>query len=134
VVAAVTAATKVAEAPVVPGSVATAGQDPGPVSVDGPSGEVPAVVTNPTAVQKEGVPDGSEVIAADKENEVQGASKKKKEDKAGCFRCKKPGHYIDDCPHHTVIYVSPSIMSLPLVICLMPQNQQLFYMVMLMRH
>jgi hypothetical protein len=38
------------------------------------------------------------MIATDKENEVQGASKKKKEDKAGCFRCKKPGHYIDDCP------------------------------------
>jgi hypothetical protein len=23
---------------------------------------------------------------------------KKKEDKQGCFRCKHPGHYIDDCP------------------------------------
>jgi hypothetical protein len=33
----------------------------------------------------------------DKDQEGQGTSKKKKEDKAGCFRCKKPRHYIDDC-------------------------------------
>jgi hypothetical protein len=38
------------------------------------------------------------VGAQGKENEGQGALKKKKEDKAGCFRCKKPEHYIDDCP------------------------------------
>ncbi|KAM0887204.1 hypothetical protein ACQ4PT_029203 [Festuca glaucescens] len=102
VVAAVTAATKVTEAPVVHVPVVTAGHDPGPASVDGQSGEAPAAMPNPTVVQQEGVaqslPDGSEMIATDKENEVQGASKKKKEDKAGCFRCKKPGHYIDDCP------------------------------------
>jgi hypothetical protein len=41
-------------------------------------------------------PSGPEAI--DKESDGQGASKKKKEEKAGCFRCKKPGHYIDDCP------------------------------------
>jgi hypothetical protein len=102
VVAAVTVATKVSEAPVVPVPVAVAGHAPVPASIDGQSGEVPAAVPNPTAAQHEGVaqslPDGSETIANDKENEVQGASKKKKEDKAGCFRCKKPGHYIDDCP------------------------------------
>ncbi|KAM0898292.1 hypothetical protein ACQ4PT_022009 [Festuca glaucescens] len=102
VVAAVTAATKVTEAPVVHVPVVNAGHDPGPASVDGQSGEAPAAMPNPTVVQQEGVaqslPDGSEMIATDKENEVQGASKKKKEDKAGCFRCKKPGHYIDDCP------------------------------------
>jgi hypothetical protein len=33
-----------------------------------------------------------------KEKEGQGPLKKKKEDKTGCFRCKQPGHYIDDCP------------------------------------
>ncbi|KAM0895108.1 hypothetical protein ACQ4PT_024038 [Festuca glaucescens] len=32
-----------------------------------------------------------------KENEGPGSLKKKKEDKTACFRCKKPGHYIDDC-------------------------------------
>ncbi|KAM0913019.1 hypothetical protein ACQ4PT_012397 [Festuca glaucescens] len=32
-----------------------------------------------------------------RENEGPGPSKKKKEDKDACFRCKKPGHYIDDC-------------------------------------
>ncbi|KAK1631983.1 hypothetical protein QYE76_006298 [Lolium multiflorum] len=33
-----------------------------------------------------------------KENEGQGPQKKKKEEKTGCFRCKQPGHHIDDCP------------------------------------
>jgi hypothetical protein len=32
-----------------------------------------------------------------KELEGAGPAKKKKEDKEVCFRCKKPGHYIDDC-------------------------------------
>ncbi|KAK1601452.1 hypothetical protein QYE76_018638 [Lolium multiflorum] len=32
-----------------------------------------------------------------KENEGQGPQKKK-EEKTGCFRCKQPGHHIDDCP------------------------------------
>jgi hypothetical protein len=32
-----------------------------------------------------------------KENEEPGPLKKKKDDKTGCFRCKKPGHFIDDC-------------------------------------
>jgi hypothetical protein len=38
------------------------------------------------------------VEAQGKENEGQGVQKKKKEDKAVCFRCKNPGRYIDDCP------------------------------------
>jgi hypothetical protein len=42
--------------------------------------------------------EGNDIAAKDKEIEGQGAPKKKKEDKAGCIRCKKPGHYIDDCP------------------------------------
>ncbi|KAM0852978.1 hypothetical protein ACQ4PT_051394 [Festuca glaucescens] len=33
-----------------------------------------------------------------KDNEGQGPQKKKKEEKSGCFRCKQPGHHIDDCP------------------------------------
>ncbi|KAK1669197.1 hypothetical protein QYE76_057356 [Lolium multiflorum] len=33
-----------------------------------------------------------------RDNEGQGPQKKKKEEKAGCFRCKQPGHHIDDCP------------------------------------
>jgi hypothetical protein len=53
-----------------------------------------------------------EVGAQGKDNELQGPPPKKKEDKAGCFWCKQPGHYIDDCPtpfcdicesiHHTI--------------------------------
>jgi hypothetical protein len=38
------------------------------------------------------------VAAKGKEVEGPGPSKKKKEEKMGCFRCKQPGHYIDDCP------------------------------------
>ncbi|KAK1613893.1 hypothetical protein QYE76_019410 [Lolium multiflorum] len=33
-----------------------------------------------------------------RDNEGQGPQKKKKEEKSGCFRCKQPGHHIDDCP------------------------------------
>jgi hypothetical protein len=32
-----------------------------------------------------------------KENDGAGPAKKKKEDNEACFRCKKPGHFIDDC-------------------------------------
>ncbi|KAM0837391.1 hypothetical protein ACQ4PT_061693 [Festuca glaucescens] len=32
------------------------------------------------------------------DNEGQGPQKKKKEEKSRCFRCKQPGHHIDDCP------------------------------------
>ncbi|KAM0838855.1 hypothetical protein ACQ4PT_060706 [Festuca glaucescens] len=36
--------------------------------------------------------------AKTKDNDGQGPQKKKKEEKSGCFRCKQPGHHIDDCP------------------------------------
>ncbi|KAM0871601.1 hypothetical protein ACQ4PT_039282 [Festuca glaucescens] len=49
-------------------------------------------VANPT------VSDAKEVGSKGKDAEEQGPLKKKKEDKTSCFRCKKPGHYIDDCP------------------------------------
>ncbi|KAM0859656.1 hypothetical protein ACQ4PT_047036 [Festuca glaucescens] len=61
---------------------------------------LPVAAPNPTAQQKgtaQGIPEGNEVAAKGKDNEGQGPPPKKKEDKAGCFRCKKPGHYIDDC-------------------------------------
>jgi hypothetical protein len=65
-------------------------------------GGVPVAVPNLEGQQQKGadqvISDGADMTANDKETEGQGASKKKKEDKAGCFRCKKPGHYIDDCP------------------------------------
>ncbi|KAK1681753.1 hypothetical protein QYE76_042601 [Lolium multiflorum] len=102
VVAAVTAATKLTEAPVGQVPVVTVAHDPGQATVDSQTVVASGVVPNSTAVQHEGVaqsvPAGSEMIITDKENEAQGVSKKKKEDKAGCFRCKKPGHLIDDCP------------------------------------
>ncbi|KAK1602601.1 hypothetical protein QYE76_016870 [Lolium multiflorum] len=88
VVAAVTAAQKVtdvASVPVSNGVVGTSGQ---PVSV-GALGEVPQQndkVTEPLVVQGNA-----------KENDGAGPVKKKKEDKEACFRCKKPGHFIDDC-------------------------------------
>ncbi|KAM0906584.1 hypothetical protein ACQ4PT_016712 [Festuca glaucescens] len=54
----------------------------------------PNVVTQST----QGVQDTQVAGAKGKENEGQGPPKKKKDDKTGCFRCKQPGHYIDDCP------------------------------------
>ncbi|KAM0905253.1 hypothetical protein ACQ4PT_017525 [Festuca glaucescens] len=72
VVAAVTAATKVSEPPAMRVTqVAYLGQEAQVIQEAGAKG---------------------------KDNEVQGPPPKKKEDKAGCFRCKQPGHYIDDCP------------------------------------
>ncbi|KAM0821816.1 hypothetical protein ACQ4PT_071921 [Festuca glaucescens] len=97
VVAAVTAATKVSEPPVVRVSqVADSG-----MAVEQQVG-TPAAAPNPTIQQP--IVSGQEAQAIleagakGKDNEVQGPPKKKKEDKAGCFRCKQPGHYIDDCP------------------------------------
>ncbi|KAM0893247.1 hypothetical protein ACQ4PT_025232 [Festuca glaucescens] len=96
VVAAVTVATKAVELSAAPASHATV--------VDGDRGQqvgmpVAAPLTSqlPTVISQ-GPQDNQGVEAKGKENEGQGAQKKKKEDKAGCFRCKKPGHYIDDCP------------------------------------
>jgi hypothetical protein len=103
VVAAVTAATKVTEVPSVQASTAVGvGSASAVATVAGEQLlEVPVAVPKPS-VQPPGnaqvVAEGIENAAKGKENEVQGPLKKKKDDKASCFRCKKPGHYIDDCP------------------------------------
>ncbi|KAM0901965.1 hypothetical protein ACQ4PT_019530 [Festuca glaucescens] len=96
VVAAVTAATKDVEPSAAPISHAAV--------VDGDRGQqvgmpvaAPTTSQLPTVISQE-PQDNQGVGAKGKENEGQGALKKKKEDKTGCFRCKKPGHYIDDCP------------------------------------
>ncbi|KAM0868618.1 hypothetical protein ACQ4PT_041201 [Festuca glaucescens] len=102
VVAAVTAATQAKDAPVAQPPVVHAVQGSEPDIAVGQVVEAPVAVPNSSAPQPLGtsqvIPDSTERAANDKENEGQGAPKKKKEDKAGCFRCKKPGHYIDDCP------------------------------------
>ncbi|KAM0872552.1 hypothetical protein ACQ4PT_038666 [Festuca glaucescens] len=46
----------------------------------------------------QGALDNQGAGAKGKDIEGQGQAKKKKEDKSGCFRCKQPGHHIDDCP------------------------------------
>ncbi|KAM0842952.1 hypothetical protein ACQ4PT_058013 [Festuca glaucescens] len=96
VVPAVTAATKAVEPSAAPISHAAV--------VDGDRGQqvgmpvaAPTTSQLPTVISQE-PQDNQGVGAKGKENEGQGALKKKKEDKTGCFRCKKPGHYIDDCP------------------------------------
>ncbi|KAM0837228.1 hypothetical protein ACQ4PT_061811 [Festuca glaucescens] len=102
VIAAVTAATKAAEPSAVSVShaaivaddmgVATGQQVGMPVAAPNINSQLPTVIS-------QGTQDTQGVRATGKENEGQGPlKKKKKEDKAGCFRCKKPGHYIDDCP------------------------------------
>jgi hypothetical protein len=100
VVAAVTVATKASEPPVVQVHAATVMHDAG--VVDCQHVGAPVAVPNPTVQQQkvtaQVIPEGNEIAAKGKENEGQGPPKRKKEDKAGCFRCKKPGHYIDDCP------------------------------------
>ncbi|KAM0833111.1 hypothetical protein ACQ4PT_064464 [Festuca glaucescens] len=100
VVAAVMAATKANDPPVVQVPAVNVVHDSR--AVDGQNVGAPVAVPNPTVQQQKVttkvIPEGIEIAAKDKENEGQGAPKKKKEDKAGCFRCKKPGHYIDECP------------------------------------
>ncbi|KAM0889802.1 hypothetical protein ACQ4PT_027478 [Festuca glaucescens] len=100
VVAAVTATTRANEPPIVHVPAATVMQDTG--VVDGQTVGAPVAVPNPTVQQQKETTqetlESNDIAAKDKEIEGQGAPKKKKEDKAGCFRCKKPGHYIDDCP------------------------------------
>ncbi|KAM0929119.1 hypothetical protein ACQ4PT_001826 [Festuca glaucescens] len=62
--------------------------------------KVMASVAAPNAVPQstQGVLDNQGAGAKGKDSEGQGHPKKKKEDKSGCFRCKQPGHHIDDCP------------------------------------
>jgi hypothetical protein len=84
VVATVTAATKAVEPSVIPVSHAA--------GVDGDRGQevgmpvaAPTTSQLPTVISQE-PQDNQAVGAKGKENEGQGALKKKKEDKAGCFR------------------------------------------------
>ncbi|KAM0920367.1 hypothetical protein ACQ4PT_007556 [Festuca glaucescens] len=58
----------------------------------------PTVIQQQIAVPNQEVVDAQVAGAKGKETEGPGPLKKKKEDKTACFRCKKPGHYIDDCP------------------------------------
>jgi hypothetical protein len=95
VVAAVTAATTAVEPTVAPISNAAVqngdrGQQEGLPVATPASSQLPSAVGQGNQVLEE--------QARGKESEAHGAQKKKKEDKAGCFRCKKPGHHIDDCP------------------------------------
>ncbi|KAM0837866.1 hypothetical protein ACQ4PT_061357 [Festuca glaucescens] len=93
VVAAVTAATKTPDAQVAVRAEDVAG---GTVQHAGTSVAAPNVIPQQTGIQEV---QGPQIAGAKgKENEGQGPQKKKKEDKQGCFRCKQPGHYIDDCP------------------------------------
>ncbi|KAK1699142.1 hypothetical protein QYE76_015839 [Lolium multiflorum] len=56
------------------------------------------VMQQDVEVSNQEVEDAHVTGSKGKENEASGPSKKKKEDKMSCFRCKKLGHYIDDCP------------------------------------
>ncbi|KAM0835213.1 hypothetical protein ACQ4PT_063075 [Festuca glaucescens] len=99
VVAAVAAAQKVPEAAGASQVQATVPTETGVASRD-----AVVSVAVPTVLQQQGVAARQEgtdpqiTAAKGKEDEGPGPSKKKKEEKMGCFRCKQPGHYIDDCP------------------------------------
>ncbi|KAM0848994.1 hypothetical protein ACQ4PT_054009 [Festuca glaucescens] len=58
----------------------------------------PTIVQQQMEMPNQVVEEAHMVAARGKESEGPGPSKKKKEDKMTFFRCKKPGHYIDDCP------------------------------------
>ncbi|KAM0871838.1 hypothetical protein ACQ4PT_039081 [Festuca glaucescens] len=58
---------------------------------------IPVVTPNAVLQQSNKVVEPHVVQGNAKENEGAGPAKKKKEDKEACFRCKKPGHFIDDC-------------------------------------
>ncbi|KAM0918614.1 hypothetical protein ACQ4PT_008736 [Festuca glaucescens] len=92
VVAAVTAAQKVPEVSNASGSNGAAGAHGQVLPVVDPN----VALQRPTVITKN-VVEPQVVLGTAKENEGPGPSKKKKEDKDACFRCKKPGHYIDDC-------------------------------------
>jgi hypothetical protein len=99
VVAAVTAAQKVPEA----AGMAQV-QAPPPLENVTANREEVVPVAAPTVGQQQTVVAPQEgavpqvVATKGKEVEGPGPSKKKKEEKSSCFRCKQPGHYIDDCP------------------------------------
>jgi hypothetical protein len=101
VVAAVTAAQKTTEA-----SGGTAVHAAAGTQVVSGVPNQPAVVSvaAPTIMQQQveapnrEIEDAHVVGPKGKEIEGPGPLKKKKEDNSACFRCKKPGHYTDDCP------------------------------------
>ncbi|KAM0894841.1 hypothetical protein ACQ4PT_024277 [Festuca glaucescens] len=95
VVAAVTAATKVAEP--IQSTPTAANID---IVAGGKDQHVMTPVAAPNVVPQPAqvVQENQDAGAKGKDNEGQGPQKKKKEEKSGCFRCKQPGHYIDDCP------------------------------------
>jgi hypothetical protein len=92
VVAAVTAATKVSEQSVPTGVTSAATLTGG--AEQNTSVAAPTTASQPTQV----VQATQGASAKGKENDGQGPQKKKKEEKSRCFRCKQPGHHIDDCP------------------------------------
>ncbi|KAM0849021.1 hypothetical protein ACQ4PT_053994 [Festuca glaucescens] len=97
VVAAVTAATKISEPTQNVPHVAANTTDILARGAD-QHAVMPVAVSNAVPQQTQGVQDTQVAGAKGKDNEGQGPLKKKKEDKTGCFHCKQPGHYIDDCP------------------------------------
>ncbi|KAM0849117.1 hypothetical protein ACQ4PT_053932 [Festuca glaucescens] len=62
------------------------------------SAAAPTTIQQQVEMTNHTLTDAQEVGSKGKETEGQGPLKKKKEDKTTCFRCKKPRHYIDDCP------------------------------------
>ncbi|KAM0930524.1 hypothetical protein ACQ4PT_000898 [Festuca glaucescens] len=100
VVAAVTVAQKIPEPAGGTAVHAAAGSD---VFSGVPSQPTVVPVAAPTVIQQQIAVPNQEVVDAQvagaKGKETEGPGPlKKKEDKTACFRCKKPGHYIDDCP------------------------------------
>ncbi|KAM0898640.1 hypothetical protein ACQ4PT_021807 [Festuca glaucescens] len=100
VVAAVTAAQK----PIDPvGGLASLVPSSNDIAAGAPNKNAGGSVAVANVQQQAEVPnhsalDAQEVGSRGKEAEGPGPSKKKKDDKTSCFRCKKAGHYIDDCP------------------------------------
>jgi hypothetical protein len=129
VVAAVTAATRPKDVPVA--------QPPVVAQVSVPASDIAQAVEAPVAVPSSSaslaIPECNEMAAIDKENEGQGAPKKKKEDKAGCFRCKNLGIILMTVLLPSATFVSPFTMSHLLATCLMLQNLLQFFMGMQMR-